>query len=151
MLERIITSYAQFEPHELQPFQLQLINAITHHYDELAVFLSIIKILDNDMYGHFVLLSNLLHYEMDIRIKTKTNYQYHANNGLPYKLESQKKDDIRYCIEPLVNVVNDVFASLSQLQQCQFYTLYIKKANTGDNGYIKRSLNKSIKTILTKG
>lgn len=148
MFNQIIRAYQQFEPYELSPFQVHLLQQIQSNDNVIEVFLTIIQLLKNDMYGRYVLLSNTLHYELDIKLKTKTNYSFQANSGLPYRLETQKIDDIRYRIEPLVMYVNEIFAKLTPLQQCQFYSIYIKHLSIEDSGYLKRSLNKAIKNVI---
>ena len=65
-------------------------------------------------------------------------------------METQKIDDIRYRIEPLVMYVNEIFAKLTPLQQCQFYSIYIKHLSIEDSGYLKRALNKAIKNVIMR-
>lgn len=146
MVEELMLSYQLFESWELS-FSIQaLLQYIVTQQKPLKSFIKIIHYLNNPLLGYYQLLNNRLFYIIDIQLITSTSYEYKQINYKEYRTEGQRKDDIRYQIEPLVHYINRIFLQLSD-QQCQiFYNLYICKQKI--DGYQKRTLNNDLKRLI---
>lgn len=144
----IQTKYHDFEVYELNKFQLEILQAIHQNKDSLKLFIKIVDILNNEMYGHYVMINNHMEYHMDIKLKHQTKYYYVSKENQTYRLEAQQQDDQRYRIQPLVDTVNYVFSKLNLIYTYQFYNIYIRRIKTIDPSYNKRALHKQIRMIL---
>lgn len=116
--------------------------------DALSVLLKAVDYLDNELLGKFMLINNRILYVIDIHLKEANSYEFRGNQRKPYQLEVQRMDTIRFKIEPLVNVINRIFAFFPSELSYQFYNIYIKHIKDGNYGYTKRSVNKRVRQIL---
>lgn len=148
MYEKLINNYKDFQPYELNKSLYLLLKRLYKNNNASSLTL-IINYLNNPMYGSFYLINNRLFYKIDIKLKTAINYSnIHSNK--PYRLEAQRIDDIRYQIEPLAKFMNFLFLQLDNTQCLNFYNIYILKLKNSTNGYIKRSLNHQLTTIINR-
>lgn len=143
----IIAAYQDYEPYELNGMQAHLL-ALMQQNDPLPAFLLMIDILKNEMLGSFHQINGHLYYDLSIRIRTQTRYEYVEHNGSTSKLDAQKIDAIRYRIEPIVDTVNEVFAHLTPQQSYLFYNAYIHHIK--QDGYAIRSLKQALRKTLDR-
>ena len=142
----IIAAYSDYEPYELDSMQTRLLTKLKAE-DPLPAFEEMLSILKNEMFGSYKLINNHLIYDLHIRLRTQTHYEYVDHSGSTSKLEAQRIDAIRYRIEPLATMVNTVFSKLEAQQTFMVYNIYI--CNMHVDGYARRSLRLALRKVLT--